>query len=305
VTSDSQPSVSDQGPLKEAQLYGGSFDADTQLVLRSYSSCAGDLAVGIARAPDKNGPVEDSAALVPLREDGLALMVADGVGGLPTGWKASGITLEKVCAALKDAKNDDALLRNAILDGIDEANGSLRELGTGTSTTLVVAEIRDQQVRTFHIGDSSAWICGQRGVMKLQTTPHSPVGFALEAGFVNEKEALHHEDLNLVSNVVGSADMRIEIGSRLPLAPKDTLLIASDGLFDNVLESEIVEIIRTGSVADSLLQLWQLTARRMAGTAKTKPSKPDDFSAILLRPTATANGATNTDNTHNDAPNSG
>ena len=124
MTSDSQPSVSDQGPLKEAQLYGGSFDADTQLVLRSYSSRAGDLAVGIARAPDKNGPVEDSAALVPLRDDGLALMVADGVGGLPTGWKASGITLEKVCAALKDAKNDDALLRNAILDGIDEANGS-------------------------------------------------------------------------------------------------------------------------------------------------------------------------------------
>ena len=130
--------------------------------------------------------------------------------------------------------------RNAILDGIDNANRALRELGTGTSTTLVVAEIREQQVRTFHIGDSSAWLCGQRGLVKLQTTPHSPLGFALEAGFVDEKEALHHEDLNLISNVVGSADMRIEIGSRVPLAPKDTLLIASDGLFDNVLEGEIV-----------------------------------------------------------------
>lgn len=87
--------------------------------------------------------------------------------------------------------------------------------------------------------------------------------------------------------------MRIEIGSRLPLAPKDTLLIASDGLFDNVLESEIVDIIRTGSVADSLAQLWELTAKRMAGAHKNKPSKPDDFSAILLRPNVPSNGAPN------------
>lgn len=291
MANEAQPAVSDQGPLNKARLYGGSFDPDARLVLHNFSSPAGDIAAGIAIAPDKTGPVEDSIALVPITDDGLVLMVADGVGGLPTGWKASGITLEAVQAALKGAKNNDALLRNAILDGIDNANASLRELGTGTSTTLVVAEIRDQQVRTFHIGDSSAWLCGQRGLVKLQTTPHSPLGFALEAGFVNEKEALHHEDLNLISNVVGSADMRVEIGSRQPLAPKDTLLIASDGLFDNVLENEIVEIIRTGSVADNLRELWQLTARRMAGAHKGKPSKPDDFSAILLRPAA--NGASN------------
>lgn len=291
MTSEAQPAVSDQGVLKKTRLYGGHFDADTKLVLHSFGSPTGDIAAGLAISPDKSGPVEDAVALAPLCDSGLALMVADGVGGLPTGWKASGITLEAVCAALKNAKNDDALLRNAILDGIDNANRALRELGTGTSTTLVVAEIRDQQVRTFHIGDSSAWLCGQRGLVKLQTTPHSPLGFALQAGFVDEKEALHHEDLNLISNVVGSADMRIEIGSRVPLAPKDTLLIASDGLFDNVLESEIVEIIRTGSVADNLRELWELTAKRMAGAHKGKPSKPDDFSAILLRPAA--NGTPN------------
>lgn len=290
MADDKRSAVVHQGTLQGACLYGGNFDADTKLILASYSAPAGDIALGLALGPDKPGPVEDSAALVPLKDDGLVLMVADGVGGLPTGWKASGIALESVCNQLKTTKNDDAVLRNSILDGIDDANRALRELGTGTSTTLVVAEIRDQQVRTFHIGDSSAWLCGQRGLVKLQTTPHSPVGFALEAGFVDEKEALQHEDLNLISNVVGSADMRIEISSRLPLAPKDTLLIASDGLFDNVLESEIVEIIRTGSVADSLEELWKLTAKRMAGAHKNKPSKPDDFSAVLLRP-ASNNGA--------------
>lgn len=279
-----------QGNLEQARLYGGSFDTDSKLALHSFNTPAGELAVGIAIAPDKTGPIEDSAAVMPIADGGVALMVADGVGGLPTGWKASGMVLQSLEGELQAVDNEDAHVRTAILDGIERANASLLKLGTGTATTLVVAEIRDGHVRTFHIGDSAAWICGQRGVIKLQTTPHSPVGFAVEAGFMDEREALGHDELNVISNVVGSNDMRIEIGSRMALAARDTLLLASDGLFDNVLEEEIVEVIRTGSVADSMQQLLTLTQQRMAGTDAGKPSKPDDFSAILFRPASPSSG---------------
>ena len=78
--------------------------------------------------------------------------------------------------------------------------------------------------------------------------------------------------------------MRMEIGSKIPLAPLDTLLVASDGLFDNVLPDEIVEIIRTGPVGEGAAALCQLARKRMANGEKDKPSKPDDFSAILFRP---------------------
>ena len=290
MTKEDEHRVEDQGSLSEARLYSGNFDAELQIALHGFTSPAGEVAVGLAINPGKTSPIEDSVALVPLSDNSLVLMVADGVGGLPTGWKASGMVVEHVRNELAKAEKDDARLRTAVLDGIDSANQALRDLGTGTSTTLVAAIIRGQQVRTFHIGDSVAWICGQRGVMKLQTTPHSPIGMALEAGFVNEKEALHHKDLNLISNVVGSSDMRVEIGSYQTLAPKDTLLIASDGLFDNVTESEIVEIIRTGGLSENLQQLYDLTAKRMAGAHKNKPSKPDDFSAILFRPAAPSSG---------------
>lgn len=279
-----------QGMLTDARLYGGSFDDHYPLRLHSFDTAAGTLAVGIALGPDKSGPNEDALALVPLAGNGLVLMVADGVGGLPTGWKASGLVLDTLKLELERVSDDDAHVRTAILDGIESANSSLLQIGTGTSTTLVVAEIRGQEVRTFHIGDSAAWVCGQRGVMKLRTTPHSPVGFAVEAGFMQEQEALGHAERNVISNVVGSNDMRIEIGSRYQLAPRDTLLIASDGLFDNLLETEIVDIIRTGSVAENIRELWRLTAKRMAGTEAEKPSKPDDFSAILFRPALPTSG---------------
>ena len=101
---------------------------------------------------------------------------------------------------------------------------------------------------------------------------------------MDEDEALDHEDLNIISNVIGTNDMRMEIGSKIPMASLDTLLIASDGLFDNVLQDEIIEIIRTGTVAEGAAQLCHLARERMAGSDPDKPSKPDDFSAILFRP---------------------
>jgi serine/threonine protein phosphatase PrpC len=65
------------------------------------------------------------------------------------------------------------------------------------------------------------------------------------------------------------------------------LLLASDGLFDNVLPDEIIEIMRTGPVTDAARALWTLARSRMDGSDTDKPSKPDDFSAILFRPKAT------------------
>ncbi len=269
-----------QGPLTDARLYFG----DADLEIHSFDHPLGAVAIAIAACSDKPGGNEDSAALVPIANDCLVLMVADGVGGAATPQKASNSVLQTVRESLREVEDEDARVRTAILDGIETANRQLLELGTGTATTLVVADIRGQLVRIFHVGDSAAWLCGQRGVIKFQTTPHSPIGFAVEAGLMDEDEALDHEDLNIISNVIGTNDMRMEIGSKTPMASLDTLLIASDGLFDNVLQDEIIEIIRTGTVAEGVAQLCHLAQERMAGSVQDKPSKPDDFSAILFRP---------------------
>lgn len=275
-----------QGALSDARLYLGENNLD----IHSFDTPLGTLAIAIAVSADKTTSNEDSAALIPINGDCLVLAVADGVGGMPTGRKASNTSVETLRESLRDVEDEDARVRTAILDGIESANRTLLDMGTGTATTLTIADIREHHVRTFHVGDSAAWLVGQRGVIKLQTTPHSPVGFGVEAGLIDEHEALDHEELNVISNVVGSNDMRIEIGPRFPMAARDTLLLASDGLFDNVLPNEIIEIIRKGPVAESMVTIWELAQHRMAGHDDNKPSKPDDFSAILFRPAAQANG---------------
>ena len=82
-----------------------------------------------------------------------------------------------------------------------------------------------------------------RGRVKLQTISHSPVGYAVESGMLDDQEAMHHEERHVVSNIIGTPEMRIEIGPPIDLATYDTLLVATDGLADNLHIEEIIERI--------------------------------------------------------------
>ena len=131
---------------------------------------------------------------------------------------------------------DATSLRAAILDGLERANQRVLELGIGAATTLAVAEIAGTTLRPYHVGDSSILVVGQRGKMKLQTMLHSPTGYAVEAGLLDEADALHHEERHLISNMVGAVDMRIEVGSAIRLALRDTVLLATDGSSEGAAE---------------------------------------------------------------------
>ncbi len=234
---------------------------------------------------EKPRPNEDSAAIIPVNDQYLVLIVADGVGGMAGARRASNITVETIRKhiATSDETNGPRL-RTAILDGIEAANQAVLNLGTGSASTLALAELGPGYVRTYHVGDSILLMCGQRGALKLLTIPHSPVGFAMEAGLIDESEALQHAELNLIFNVIGSADMRIEIGSELPIAARDSLLLASDGLTDNVLQDEIISTIRSGPTSEALGAIMDLAQNRMGEEKPGQPSKPDDCTAILFRP---------------------
>jgi serine/threonine protein phosphatase PrpC len=239
-----------------------------------------------ARCPGREGPNEDAAAIWPLPGGACLLAVADGLGGQRAGGLAARIALECLAEELPSGPVDESQLRASVLDGFEHANAAVLELGSGAGTTLAVAQIRDGLLRTYHVGDSAILLVGQRGKLKLMTVAHSPVGYAVAAGVLDADEALHHEDRHYVSNHVGATDMRIEIGTPRRLAPRDTLLLASDGLLDNLTVPEIAEAIRTGPE--------QLAAERLVGGVRSRmaapegdrgvPSKPDDATFILYRP---------------------
>jgi serine/threonine protein phosphatase PrpC len=252
----------------------------------------GMAAVFSTRSPQKSTPNEDVAALLPCSPQHGVLAVADGLGGHAGGERASRLSIdtiqENIQEALQHSADPDAeQLRPAILDGIEAANAAVRRLGTGAATTLSLVEIQGRVVRAYQVGDSAILLAGQRGKLKYQTIAHSPIGYAVEAGLLAEEDAIHHAERHMISNVIGSEQMHVEMGPTIRMADRDTLVLASDGLLDNLLPSEIVELVRTGPLDHAVGELAAVAQARMNATAEmasTTPSKPDDLTIIAYRP---------------------
>lgn len=243
----------------------------------------GSIVAYTSRSPDKETENEDTVAAIPYGLDAVVLVVADGVGGLPAGKRASQTAVTKLAESLYVAMTETMLLRTAILNGIEAANQAVLGIGNGAATTMTVVTIEGLIARTYQVGDSEAIIVGQRGRIKSQTMAHSPTGFAVEAGFLDERDALHHEERHLLSNFIGTNDMRIDMGPAIKLRPRDSVLLASDGLTDNIHIEDVVSIMRKGPLGKAIESMTRLARHRMTNESKLQPSKPDDLSVILFR----------------------
>lgn len=262
----------------EAQLFlGDNEHSDSDLP-------QGRVCVRSLRSPDKDTANEDAAAVIPVARDILVLAVADGVGGTPSGKEASAAAVRSLRRRLGREEIGPDQLRAAILDALDEANRSILALGRGAATTLVIGEIVKSRLRSYHVGDSELISVGQRGRVKLRVVPHSPTGFAIEAGLLDADEAVSHDQRHVLFNVIGTPDMRVEIGAPVSVAVRDTVLLASDGLLDNLFADEIIEIIRVGPLERAADRLVELARQRMRGSEQDGPSKPDDLTVVLYRP---------------------
>lgn len=234
------------------------------------------------RSPDKDTANEDALALIPVEDDSFVAIIADGVGGQRGGTQASQIVVDSLSHELKQCITEN--LRNAILDGIEQANQQIKALGLGAASTLALLEVNNRVVRPYHIGDSEILITGQKGKIKLHTLSHSPSSYAVEAGVIGSHEAMLHEERHIVTNLLGYDDMRIELGPPVTLQRFDTALLASDGLYDNLSVDEIAAIIRKGPLPTAMQDLVGLSLERMHNDSDADtPNKPDDLSIILIR----------------------
>lgn len=248
----------------------------------------GEAAILSRRNPHASDtePNEDVALALPCGEQAAILAIADGCGGHRAGDVAARLAIQTLASAVASGLKNGRELRDAIIDGFEQANRAVLDLGVGAMTTLSVVEIDALTARPYHVGDSTIMIASSRGTPKFQSMAHSPVGYAIEAGILDEHAAMHHEDRHIVSNLVGCEDMRIEVGSSFPLAKKDFILIGSDGLFDNVQMADILEIARKGPIDQTVSRLADNATQRMKD-GQPAPCHPDDLTFVLYRSHAT------------------
>ena len=241
------------------------------------------IAVLLSRPhPTRDSPNQDAAAVIPASPTQALLVVTDGMGGTRQGGEAAATVIHQLAKQLP-LPSEDLQLRTAILNGIEAANLQILSDFPSSGSTLAAVEVNTDTIRPYHIGDTEILVVGQRGKLKFQSISHSLVGMGVEAGLIAEEDALHHDDRHIILNAIGSAEMRIELGAPLALDRYDTLLLASDGLTDNLNLDEIIELIRKGPLDQAVIKLAALAQKRMSEPDSGHPSKPDDLTLLAYR----------------------
>lgn len=172
-------------------------------------------------------------------------VVADGMGGMAEGEKASEIAVE----ALKhwweqlDFKNichpDQTSIGNDLGKQFRHINSNIRhygqELGIKLGTTLsALFIVRDTYV-LCHIGDSRVYRLKSRDKQLIQLTiDHTVVAEQVRFGKITSEEALYHPNRNILTQCLG---IRQEISPFLSwgkVEKGDIFLLCSDGLYNKV-----------------------------------------------------------------------
>jgi serine/threonine protein phosphatase PrpC len=174
-----------------------------------------------------------------------------------------------------------------VLDAFELANVEIQQLGNGSATTLTALTIVENRIRVFNVGDSSTMICGGKGRVKFENTAHSPTGYAIAAGILHSDDALHHDERHLISNIVGTPEMHIDIGPVQKISPRDRVVVASDGLWDNMYVNEINSAARVVPLYKAAGLLSRTCRNRMLREGGQLPGHADDLSFVVIRTLAT------------------
>jgi PPM family protein phosphatase len=255
------------------------FDAQDEEA-QSVSINHGEAIYFSDRSPTKETANEDSLAIIPIEDDVTVLIVADGLGGMASGEQASKLVIEILIRSLSNIKSS---VREAILDGLDEANKQLVDFKTGSGTTVSIAEINGNKLRTYHAGDSLILLSTGHGKAKYQALSHSPISYALACGAIDAERAMSHPERNLISNFVGCHDMQINIGPLIELSTFDTLILSSDAVSDNLYDDEICEHLRKESLLDGINELISDCRQNMHEQLPDRRCHPDDMTLISFR----------------------
>ncbi len=199
-------------------------------------------------------------------------MVADGMGGVKGGGIASGLAIQVMKDAFKDAQ---AIDEKSIVASIKKANKRIFEEAltkpaiTGMGTTFVGLAFVGTDVIVSSVGDSRAYKVREGQVTQL-TEDHTLVMELLRSGTISPEQAHNHPVSHMLTRSLGPAP-EVEVDCFLPPEkPRagDVYLLCSDGLYNLVGEAEIGEILTTQELEAAVGTLVDLANER-GGTDNT------------------------------------
>lgn len=214
-------------------------------------------------------------AVLDLPELGL-WMVADGMGGHAAGDFASGAIVSAL-ASIPPPSSLGALI-GEVRQRLQTVNGQLNEtarnrgLNVIGSTVVALLAFGDHGIVVW-AGDSRAYRF-RHGELAQLTRDHSEAEDIVRLGLMSPEQVREHPASNVITRAVGGADILELDAEMFPLAPDDTFLLCSDGLYRELDDDAIKVCLALG---DCRRSCDALTDAALAQQAR------DNVSVIVVR----------------------
>ncbi len=198
-----------------------------------------------------------------IKSRGILLVVADGMGGLFRGGRASRTMVDAVGESYFTVEGKDTMghLHSAFMEGnrrVFEQVGGGIEVKAGTTCTS--AALFDESINIAHVGDSRAYLINIDSARGL-TKDHSYVGNLRNSADLDDDESNSSRRRVMTRSVGVRKKVDIDLLRDIPCKGGDTLLLCSDGLFSMISEEEIVFTVRSCKPEKVCSQLIKLVLK--------------------------------------------
>ncbi len=182
-------------------------------------------------------------------------VVADGVGGGNAGEIASRSAVSQVANYIVShpipCTQDKYEVAAYFQTCLDMVNRNIYEMATrheenhGMATTIVMVYADRGKAYITNVGDSRAYLF-RDGQMTQLTEDHTYVNTLVKAGVLTEEEAATDERKNVITRALGAEAEVDPDFFQVDIAKDDLILICTDGLYDEVSQAEMTQILKDG-----------------------------------------------------------
>lgn len=197
------------------------------------------------------GAVTDTGCMRDVNQDGVlaaedVFVVADGMGGHRGGEVASTIVVEEMAETTAVSSTDELIevVQKANREVLDRARQDPALYGMGTTMVALVAMTvaGQQRLCAANVGDSRLYVRTPDEMVQL-TEDHSLVERMVRDGWISAEEAKVHPQRNVVTRALGVEEpLPVDVWELVPVTG-DRYLLCSDGLTNELSDTEILEIL--------------------------------------------------------------
>ncbi len=194
-------------------------------------------------------------------EDGVLMIVADGLGAHNAGEVASTLAVEVIEREMSGASGAGLSMKN-LKHAVQQANleiyqkaitvPELYRMGAATTVSMLTGSM----LFTANIGDCRLYML-RNGTLTQLTKDHTWVGERVLFGIITPEEARTHPNRHLLTRYLGYELLAAIDFLKIDVQAGDVIFQCSDGAYEVLLDSELSELLQTHKPEDACKAIVQ------------------------------------------------